>query len=174
MTKTIEPSRIEEGRAMLLGGIRRHHAFADAARDIPRQWAEFAALLELPGQQGRTTYGVVCGNDPEQQSFEYMTAVEVADLAAIQPPLGRMRVPAQRYAVFTHRGHVSGLRETWAAIWSDWLPRSGEHAANTPDFERYDPARFDARTGTGEIEIWFPVAAPGQERWTAHESPPPA
>jgi ribosomal protein S18 acetylase RimI-like enzyme len=106
----------------------------------------------------------VCGSDQAARTFEYMCGVEVAAFDAIPRELGRMRVPAQRYAVFTHRGHVAALRATWDAIWREWLPRSGEHPANTPDFERYD-ARFDPQTGSGEIEIWFPVAGAGQARW---------
>jgi AraC family transcriptional regulator len=147
---TFEPTRFADGRPMLLAGIRRHHRYADAPRDIPKQWEAFVALGTLPGQQGATTYGAMCGNDPAAQTFEYMCAAEVADFAAVPPSLGRMRVPAQRYAVFTHRGPVPELRATWDAIWNDWLPRSGHEPADTPDFERYDPA-------TDEIEIWFPV-----------------
>ena len=150
---------------MLLAGLRRHHTFDGAAATIPAQWSELAALLPLPGQQGATTYGVVCGSVPAERTFEYMCGVEVAAFDAVPRELGRMRVPGQRYAVFTHRGHVAGLRATWDAIWHDWLPRSGHQPANTPDFERYDE-RFDARTGRGEIEISFPIAAPGQEVWT--------
>ena len=170
----IEPTRWEDGRAMLLVGLRRHHTFADAATTIPAQWQEFVRLGALPGQRGAITYGAVCGSVPAEQRFEYMCAVEVESFDAVPRELGRMRVPAQRYAVFTHRGAIGAIRTTWAAIWGDWLPRSGEHAANTPDFERYDPARFDARTGEGEVEIWFPIAAPGQERWIAHEGAAPA
>lgn len=155
-----EPSRFADGRPMLLAGIRRHHAYADAPRDIPRQWQELVALGELPGQIGKTTYGAMCGNDPSTRTFEYMCAAEVADFASVPSSLGRMRVPAQHYAVFTHRGHVSTLRETWDAIWSDWLPRSGIEPADTPDFELYDE-RFDPVTGSGVIEIWFPVRTGG-------------
>ena len=164
MTSTIEPSRYEEGHAMLLAGLRRHHAFDAAASTIPAQWETFRELGELPGQRGAVAYGVVCGSDPAARTFEYMCAVEVETFDALPRELGRMRVPAQRYAVFTHRGHVSTLRATWDAIWHRWLPQSGQHAANTPDFERYD-ARFDPRTGSGEVEIWFPIAGPGQPRW---------
>ena len=161
---SIEPTRFADGRAMLLAGLRRHHAFDDAATTIPRQWAELAAVLPLPGQVGATTYGVICGSVPAERTFEYMSGVEVAAFDVVPRELGRMRVPAQRYAVFTHHGHVAGLRATWDAIWQDWLPRSGHRPANTPDFERYDE-RFDARTGGGEIEIWLPIAAPGQDTW---------
>jgi predicted transcriptional regulator YdeE len=161
---SIAPTRYEDGPPMLLGGLRRHHATADPSATIASQWAEFAALGALPGQCDPVAYGVVCGSDAAAGTFEYMCAAEVASLDALPPALGRMRVPAQRYAVFTHRGHASSLRATWDAIWRDWLPRSGHHPANTPDFERYD-ARFDPRTGAGEVEIWFPVAAEGQARW---------
>jgi AraC family transcriptional regulator len=168
---SIEPSRYEDGRAMLLAGLRRQHAFDAAAATIPAQWQAFGELGELPGRRDTVAYGVICGSDPAARTFEYMCGMEVESFDALPREIGRMRVPAQRYAVFTHRGHVSTLRATWDAVWHRWLPASGQHAADTPDFERYD-ARFDWRTGTGEVEIWFPIAAPGQARWEA--GPPSA
>ena len=150
------PDRYEDGRPMLLAGVRRVHAFGDAERTIPRQWRDLQQLGRLPGQRGATAYGAMCGTSPEQQTFEYLAGVEVDAFDALPREVGRMRVPAQRYAVFVHRGPITALRATWDAIWNDWLPRSGERPADTPDFERYDE-RFDPRTGAGVIEIWFPV-----------------
>ena len=161
----LAPPRFETGRAMLLAGVRGQHAFDRAASTIPAQWQAFQALGPLPGQQGDVTYGVMCASDAAARVFEYMCAVEVESLAALAPEVGRMRVPAQRYAVFTHRGGVHALRAAWHAIWTEWLPRSGHRPADTPDFERYDPQRFDAHLGAGEIEIWFPVAEVGQATW---------
>ncbi len=141
---------------MLLGGLRRVHSYGGAQRSIPEQWQAFRQLGTLPGQQGTAVYGVMCGADPQAQTFEYMTGVEVAALEALPREYGRMRVPAQRYAVFTHRGHASTLHTTWNAILNDWLPRSGYQMANTPEFELYD-ARFDFRTGSGVIEVWCSI-----------------
>lgn len=152
----IEPDRIVEGRAMLLGGLRRVHSFAGAAESIPAQWQAFGQLGPLPGQQGTAAYGAMCGADPQAQTFEYMTGVEVAALDALPPEYGRMRIPAQRYAVFIHRGHASTLHATWNAIWNEWLPRSGYQPANTPEFEVYGEG-FDFRTGSGVIEIWASI-----------------
>jgi AraC family transcriptional regulator len=67
-----------------------------------------------------------------------------------------VRIPAQQYVVFTHRGHISTIRSTWHTIWNTWLPGSGHEVADAPDFERYD-AVFDPRTGIGEVEIWLPL-----------------
>jgi AraC family transcriptional regulator len=38
-----------------------------------------------------------------------LAGVEVEAFDGLPHQLGRMRVPAQRYAVFTHRGHVAGV-----------------------------------------------------------------
>ena len=152
----IEPSRFAEGRAMLLAGVRRMHTFGGATESIPAQWEALSGLGPLPGQQGTTAYGAICFANPETQEFEYLSGYEVASFDALPREVGRMRVPVQHYAVFTHEGHVSTLRDTWGAIWDDWLPRSGRQPANTPDFEVYD-ARFDLQTGLGTIEIWIPI-----------------
>jgi AraC family transcriptional regulator len=152
----IEPDRIVEGSAMLLGGLRRVHTYGGAAESIPVQWEDFRQLGTLPGQRGTAVYGVMCGADPAAKTFEYMCAAEVESLDALPREYGRMRVPAQRYAVFVHRGGASTVHVTWGAIWGEWLPRSGYQLANTPEFELYDE-RFDFRTGAGVIEIWASI-----------------
>lgn len=152
----IEPVRIAEGRAMLLAGLRRHHAFAGSLRTIPEQWQALQRLGPPPGRLGTNAYGVICGADPAAETFEYLCGFEVAALEPVPREYGRMRVPAQRYAVFEHVGHVSTLHTLWERIWGEWLPRSGHQSANTPDFERYDE-RFDPATGSGLVEVWIPV-----------------
>jgi AraC family transcriptional regulator len=84
-----------------------------------------------------------------------MVAVEVKSFDAIPKDLGRMRVPAVRYAVFRHEGNVATIQDTWKQIF-DWLPRSGMQSAQTPDFEVYDE-HFDGATGEGGVEIWLGV-----------------
>ena len=142
---------------MLLAGIRRTHSFASMGKDIPRQWDEFVKLGKLPGQVGTTAYGAICGGDPKKQTMEYMVAVEVKSFDAVPKELGRMRVPAARYAVFVHEGNVNTIQETWKQIFS-WLPKSGMQSNQTPDFEVYDE-RFDGTTGEGGVEIWLGVKA---------------
>lgn len=144
---------------MLFGGLRRHHTFAEMAQGIPRQWEDFQALGTLPGQVGTTAYGAICGGDTEKQTMEYMCAVEVESFDALPRELGRMRVPAARYAVFLHEGNVASIRDSWREIFEQWLPSSGLESGNTPDFELYD-ARFDGATGDGGVELWLSVKQP--------------
>lgn len=150
----IEPERYVDGRPLLLAGLRRRHPLAEMAQRIPQQWRDFHALGAIPGSIGGTLYGAVCGAVGD--SLEYMCAVEVRDFDALPPDIGCMRVPAQHYAVFLHRGSISTIGGTWERIWKEWLPRSGRRTADTPDFEVYD-ARYDAQSGYGDVEIWFPL-----------------
>lgn len=146
-----DPIRFETGRPMLLGGLRRHHAFQSA--DFGGQWRDFEALGSLPGQLGEHAYGVVCA--ATRTGCEYMCAVEVASLEALPASLGRMRIDTQTYAVFLHSGNISTIGASWQGA-LDWLARSDYQSAHKPDFERYG-AGFDPRTGDGELEIWLAV-----------------
>jgi AraC family transcriptional regulator len=69
-----------------------------------------------------------------------------------------VRIPAQKYAVFTHAEHVSTIRRTVTTIWNKWLPESGLEVADAPSFERYGQT-FDPRTGMGGFEVWVPIKA---------------
>jgi len=54
-----------------------------------------------------------------------MCGVEIAAKRDLPKGITTLSVPAQKYAVFTHRGHIAGIRATIAAIWSKWFPESG-------------------------------------------------
>lgn len=140
---------------MLLAGLRRQHPYAQQGAGISAQWQEFRALGPLPGQRPGVTYGVMCGANAS--GFEYMAGIEVESFAALPPEIGRVRVLPQYYAVFSHAGSVTSIRETWQQIMREWLPDGGHESAHKPDFEVYGP-RFDPGTGLGGVEIWISIA----------------
>ena len=106
-----------------------------------------------------TTYGVSTDMMHGGDSFLMLTGVEVTDVSELQPELTALRLPAQHYAVFTHRGHISAIRTTVHSICSIWLSTSGMQLSGNPDLiERYDE-RYDPPSGTGEVEIWISVRA---------------
>ncbi len=150
----IAAPRLEHGPVLLIAGLGERYSFETNA-GIPAQWQRLVPMLPLPGQVGHTTYGVCCNADGAGQ-FDYIAGVEVRDFADLPPGLARIRLAARRYAVFTHEGHVSGMRATVHSIWNRYLPGSGLAVADAPDFERYGP-QFDGRTGLGGVEIWIPV-----------------
>jgi predicted transcriptional regulator YdeE len=149
----ITPVRFEVGRPMLLGGLRRRHEFAAAEAGIAAQWREFLSADPVPGRTGAELYGVMCGGDAT--GLEYMCGVEVESLAGLPAETGRMRVPAQRYAVFVHGRQGASLRSTWERI-LEWLASGPYDSAHTPDFELYGLGS-DPLAEAGEIEIWVGV-----------------
>jgi AraC family transcriptional regulator len=154
---TLEPPRFEDGRVLLIAGLRTHYT-SETVGGIPSQWHRFQPFLEtVPGRFGRVAFGVSLNCD-DTGGFDYVCGVEVTDFAGLPSDLDRLRIPAHRYAVFRHVDHISTIRRTMSTIWNRWLPESGYEAADAPNLERYDES-FDPDTGTGGLEIWIPVAA---------------
>ena len=160
----LEP-RFVNRRALKLAGISRHYDAQDTEA-FAKQWQEFIPLIgKVPGQVGAETYGVVLGSFGSDAGFEYITGVEVSGFDNVLAKLRHLDVPAQRYAVFVHEGHVSGIRDTVYTIKKEWLPKmmvpgrvdTTREGGNQPDFfERYGKD-FDPRTGSGKIEVWVPL-----------------
>jgi AraC family transcriptional regulator len=153
----LEPPRFESGRPLLLAGLSARYN-SDTSAGVPAQWQRFMPYYgNVPGQIGRTTYGVLYNSD-EAGNTDYMTGVEVSDFSGLPEELSRLRIAPQRYAVFSHRDHISTIRRTWHTIFNKWLPESGHEPADAPQFERYSEA-FDPVAGTGGLEIWIPLKA---------------
>jgi AraC family transcriptional regulator len=150
----VAPQRFEDGRPMLLGGLRRRHAFAAAESGVAEQWRQFQSQPEIGGRVGQNLYGVMCGAD--STGFEYLCGVEVESLAALADGTGRMRVP----------GGASTLRSTWQQILS-WLASGAYASAHKPDFELYPPGT-DPLTASDTIEVWVGVVSRDSASEGAH------
>lgn len=130
----LESPRCENLKILLIAGVRESYN-SEACAGIPAQWQRFVPYLDhIPGQVGRTTYGVVCNGD-DAGNTEYICGVEVADFSRVSSELNRHRIPEQRYAVFTQRDHIATIRQTWFTIWNTALLESGYQASGGPEFE---------------------------------------
>lgn len=154
---SLETPRFENARAMFIAGQEQSYT-CDNLSGIPSQWTSFGGRIgHIPGQVGNVAYGAVLGNGGNQ--IRYLTGVEVNNTSELPEDFSGIRIPAQRFAVFPHRGHVSTLRFTIDAIWNKWAPESGQRIGDFPGFlERYGE-HFNPQTGLGDIEIWIPVKA---------------
>jgi AraC family transcriptional regulator len=151
----IAAPRFEISKAMLVAGLG-ERVSQDNGAGIPGLWQRFHQYLQnLPGRIGPVAYGVCCNGD-DAGNFDYIAGVEVGDFSDLPREFSRVRIPEQRYAVFTHTDHVSTIRGTINTIWNQWLPSSGHKVADAPTFERYDE-KFDPATGNGGFEIWVPI-----------------
>jgi AraC family transcriptional regulator len=153
---TLKPPRFETSKPLLIAGISERCTHENGGAGIPNQWEQFHQKVDgIPARIGKIAYGVCCNGD-DAGNFDYIAGVEVADFSDLPREFARVRIPEQKYAVFTHSEHISTIRRTVNTIWNHWLPASGMKAADAPSFERYDE-NFDPATGNGGLEIWVPV-----------------
>ena len=153
--------RFESYGALLIAGLQAHYTF-ETLDDIPKQWERFVPQVEsVRGRVGEAHYGLCIKMSAGSEGFDYVTGVQVADLANLPSEWIGVRIPGQTYAIFSHPGHVSTIRDSARAIEEDWLPKSGREPEPTsrgePNLiERYGKD-FDPNTGTGDIELWLPI-----------------
>ncbi|MNS50909.1 Transposon Tn10 TetD protein [compost metagenome] len=102
----------------------------------------FYALIELTGVQWEVSY---------------TACVEVSEEG--QPPEGMVYkvLPSRTYAVFSHRGSIDRLPDTFQYIYNTWLPRSGRLRMNAPEFARYDHRYLGPMNDDSEFDIYIPI-----------------
>ncbi len=119
----LDPPRFEDGRTLLIVGLGERYSF-ETNHGIPQQWQRFQPYIgNIPGQIGRTAYGVCCNGDGAG-NFEYIAGVEVAELRR-SPPASSAACgfppTATRYS--PHRDHISRMRATVYTIWNQVAAR---------------------------------------------------
>ena len=157
-TRAVELTpRFADGDPMRVIGLGERYDEAKMA-SIPEQWEHLQKRLgEVRGRTDPAQFGLFYHLGESPFEAEYVTGVMVADDAPLPAGFVERRLPARRHAVFTHRGHVAGLRPLVDAIFREWLPRSGRAAGGNPDLvevygEDFDPVRLE-----GVIEVWVPL-----------------
>jgi AraC family transcriptional regulator len=157
LTTALAPPRIEQGSLLLIAGLGGKYSH-DTSQNIPALWQRLQPHLgNVPGQvrvRG-ATFGV-CYNMDDDGNFDYLAGVEVSGFSDLPAEFARLRIPAQRYAIFAHREHVSTIRNVGMTIWTKWLPESGYEAVDAPFLEYYGE-EFDGRSGLGGYQIWIPI-----------------
>ena len=167
----LSPARYEDGTPLTILGLREHYT-ADTASDIPGLWTRLQPDFDrIPGKVNDLAYGIVFSMEDGVPGFDYFAGAEVSLDAsgAGEAPDGSEQspaatewqtaaIPAQKYAVFVHPGHVSTIRETIGSIWESWRVVGGHKLAGEIDMvERYGED-FDPKTGYGTIEVWVPIS----------------
>ncbi|MHA6297890.1 helix-turn-helix domain-containing protein [Devosia sp. CAU 1758] len=153
----VAPPHFEKRPEMHFAGIADRHKMSMPV-GIPEQWRRFQPYIgNLDGAIAGAAYGLV-GDITSEGLFDYLVAVEMRAGAEVPPEITMVTVPALRWARFTHAGHVSALRQTIGAA-EQWLTANGhEPSEAVHSFIEYYGPRFDTRTGSGDVEVWFGLA----------------
>lgn len=136
--------------------------------EFSRLWCDFIGRMGEVKNNNRpgVAYGICsCGPEckPEEcickcevVGFSYMACVEVSN--ADQAPSGMVAktIPTSKYAVFTHKGSLDKLSNTYNYIYTTWLQNSDYEQSGFYCFELYDN-RFNPSDENSEIDIYLPI-----------------
>jgi AraC family transcriptional regulator len=157
LISNLAPPRVEPHEPLLIAGLGGRYSH-QTSKNIPALWQRLQPYLgHVPGQvRAKGAAFGVCHNMDDDGNFDYLAGVEVSGFSDLPGEFARLRISAQRYAIFTHREHVSTIQSVCMTIWTKWLPESPYQAADAPFLEHYGE-EFDGRTGMGGYEIWLPL-----------------
>jgi len=103
----LQAPRFQTGKPLLIAGLGERITPENGGAGIPSQWNRFhQSVQNIPDRVGKVAYGVCCNGD-DTGNFDYIAGVEVSDFSDLPREFSRVRVPEQKYAVFTHRDHIS-------------------------------------------------------------------
>ena len=128
----------------------------DQMQTIAGQWQQFMAddYGDIENKLPEPPVGVTTAST--DGGINYVCAAGVSDFSDVPKSCTKLTLAPATYAVFEHSAHVTELRQTYDAIWNEWLPKSGKIPSDAPGFERHNWT-FDPRTGNGGLTIWLPI-----------------
>lgn len=119
---------------------------------LPELWSRFMGIVEqVPNrtaggrgfgiceacQEGNTIYRMT-----DEVRFSEVVSVEVDSFEGLSAPFVPKVIEGGRYAVFTHKGSLDSLIETFRYIWGTWMLNTKEELDSRQDFECYDGRFF--------------------------------
>ena len=126
-------------------------------------WGEFSTRLEeIQGMIAGESYGICMGSDPDiprndDTTICYVAAVEVNDENVALPEGMLLRkLPAARYAKFSHSGPLLEFQNTLDYVWGSFLPQAKYKRLEAPDLEVY-PKDFDPTANEVTIHLYIPI-----------------
>jgi AraC family transcriptional regulator len=146
---------LREAASMLAVGLSERRAFGDV-KAITALWRRFGPEVGAISNKAHVSPVGILTQAGEDGGYDYACAVLVRNFSAVPSHLARLRLPAQRYAIFRHASHVSTIGKAYEAILNDWLPGAGLTLADGPSLE-WHASGFDPMTGEVGLEIWLPV-----------------
>lgn len=141
-------------------GVAAHQA--DASMEFGRLWEKLLPVeASIPHRsEENVSFGLCYDFDGER--FSYMAGVKVDAVDDVPEGFEAKLVPAQTYAVFTHRGTIAGLQETYERIHETWLAENGLQFAEGIDFERYDERFYGPTDERSELDLYIPILEPAE------------
>lgn len=154
--KTLKPEirTLPEQRVLF---VRRMGRYDKAANEAWGELMKFARSRHLMGKE--TRFIGLSHDSPEitpAEKLRYDACITIDKNEKPEGEVGIQTIRDGRYAVFLHKGPYEKFSDTYNAIFSGWLPASGEKLRDAPCFEVYlnrDPRRTKPENMRTEIFV---------------------
>jgi len=150
----MEPNIVTRGEFKVVG---LRYEGKNQSGEIRQMWGEFMPrAAEIEHCVDPDVFYGVCSDAKDTGEFAYTAGREVSSLSDIPDGMVALTVPAAKYAVFTHKGKLETLAQTYELIYKTWLPESGYEATGELDFECYDE-RFNYGAEDSILDIYVAI-----------------
>ncbi len=139
----------------------------NSENEIPALWQEFMQRsheIKCIGKQyhfyGLCTTATLEDSNNESMgdmAFEYIAGADVTELKDIPEGMVGREVDDAKYAVFTHKGALSDLKETYNYIYGKWIQSREYQIAGLYDFEFYNEKFDPSGSESSELYIYVPI-----------------
>lgn len=160
---TVHP-RIVELTEIRVAGIRGETTLRD--NRLRELWDRTNSLYsQIPNRiPGGRSFGIceACAENTlytmnEDILFTEVAGTEVSSFEGLTEPFVQKVIPGGRYAVFTHRGTLRMLPQTFDYIWGTWFLTTKEELDWREDFELYDERFLGYDHPDSEVDLYIPV-----------------
>ena len=129
---------------------------------IPQLWDKFnprCSEIKNIAQKGVCVGicpNVVTKDFDENTKFAYIAGMIVENFDNVPKGMETLEIPAQKYAVATHKGSLDTLHDTYHYLYAEWLPNSDYEFWPSAEIEWYDE-QFKFSSPDSEFDIYIPV-----------------
>lgn len=160
--KAFVPSIIEIGEIKVIGlKCLTSNSDNKTNRTVAKLWENLSLRLsELHDQTPARRIGAMTFPPvftPGTSEFTYFAGFEAKEDDPVPSGMATEMIPGGKYAVFTHKGAVSGIDAIYEFYNNEWLPQSGYAGTGGIEFEVYDERFTGFEDRESEIDVYFPI-----------------
>jgi len=130
-------------------------------KEISEMWGRFMQVSNtVPNSIVNGKWYWVCfSEEGDVHPIRYIAGLEVTSLATIPQGMKGKAISPGKYIVFTHKGLLDNLKETYDNIYGKWIPEANlkpVEGLEGLDFELYDN-RFMDGSPDSEFDIYVKI-----------------
>lgn len=151
--------KIMEKEAMKIVGMKVNTTIKN--NKIPQLWDKFNKVsCSIPNLKETKLALGICPpveikDFNEETPFDYISGMIVENFDDVPEGMITYEIPAQKYAVITHKGTLDTLQDTYNYLFT-WSKESGHEFSGGAEFELYDE-RFMFASPESEMDIYRPI-----------------